>query len=270
MPTIRLPGPDGTLLARDNWVVAFFFPNPFPPVAAAARAAFELWRATAPGGALKWGLMGASAEEVKPVGPNTLARCAAMLDPAKAEKREITSFSVFGPNPDAPDHLFRIVGDRTQGTGFAEGLVGLVETWFPTEFGTAPTAEFARRLAELLPYQSGYAAPSLASGPGGDPYAAGGLLAGLAFRHPGYDVPRNDDTRFHLKGRVVGARWLTFLGPGLIEQTRRSGGNRRGRAWSGRRRGRARSRAEGRGRARDRGHEPPGRYTATASGSEGS
>jgi hypothetical protein len=219
MRNIRLYSPDDILLARDNWVIAFFLPEPFPPVAQAARAAFDLWRATAPADAIKWALVGASAGEAKPVGPKTLDRCIGMLDPAAAARREITAFRLFGPAPDTPGHLFEVVGDRERGEGFLERLVGLIQIWFPTEFLTPrAVAEFACRVAELLPYISGYVAPALAFGSGVDTAAAGQAIRGLAFRHPGYDLPRNKHTRYKLGQQLIGARWITFLGPQQVEQ----------------------------------------------------
>ena len=48
MRAIRSLGPDGKVLVRDNWLIVFFLPNPFPPHAAAVRDVFELWRSVAP------------------------------------------------------------------------------------------------------------------------------------------------------------------------------------------------------------------------------
>jgi hypothetical protein len=219
MDPIRLTDPTGRLLARDSWVVAFFLPDPFPPHAEAVRAAFDVWRTAVPADALKWALVGAAAEEAKPVGPKTLGQCAAMLDPAKAAKRDITAFAVYGPRPDTPDHRFHAVGERAAGVGFAANMVGLAEVWLPTEgWRAADVAAFAGKLADQLPYLSGYAAPALAFGPAVDVHAAGRAVRGPAFRHPGYDVPRNEATRFYLGGKLIGARWLTFLGPALADQ----------------------------------------------------
>lgn len=218
MPTIRIPGPAGGLLARDNWVIAFFLPDPFLPAVAAVRAVFDHWRATVPADTLKWAIVGASAEEVKPVESKTLTQCGAMLDPAKAGKRKTTAFDLFGPEPDCPGHRFEVVGHSTPAEGLAVGRAGLVEARFPTEFlSPAAVVEFAGRVAMLLPYVSGYVAPALGFGPGVNVYDVGRAIRGLAFRHPGYDVPRNEYTRFDLGDRSVGARWLTFLGPQLVE-----------------------------------------------------
>jgi Protein of unknown function (DUF3396) len=219
MQAIRSLGPDGIVLVRDSWFIVFFLPNPFPPHAASVRAVFDLWRSVAPSDAIKWAFVGASAEQVKAVGPKTLDQCAAMLNPETAGKREMTSFVVFGPKRDGPDHLFHVVGDRTTGKGFAAGLAGFVECRLPTDFMTPDAVtEFAGRFADILPYVSGYCSPALATGPGGDVSAAGRASVGLAMRHPGYDVPRTGDSRFYIKDRVIGARWLTFLGPHLASQ----------------------------------------------------
>ena len=216
---LQIPASGQEPLARDNYVIAFFLPDPFPGVAEAVLAAFNLWRSVVPAAALGWRLVGATAEEAKPIGAKTIAQCVSMLDPAKAAKREITAFSLFGPQSNTPDHRFNVVGERMVGSGFTANLVGLIEIWIPNDFQTASVvADFARRLAEFLPYLSGYAAPALAFSPAVDVHAAGRAIRGLAFRHPGYDVPRNETTRFYIGKQSIGARWLTFLGPQLIEQ----------------------------------------------------
>jgi hypothetical protein len=221
--TICIRNSDGQVLARNNWVIAFFLPNPFGSIARAAQSVFDLWRTIVPNESLTFAMVGASADEAKAVGAKTLAQCRAMLDPAKAERREITAFDIFGPQPENPDHMFSIVGNREKGTGFLADEVGLVEIWCPTEF-MAPlgVADFACRIGGLVPYLSGYAAPAITYGPVGDAYAAGRVIKGLALRHPGYDVASNDDIHLDLGELSVGARWVTFLGPRLVE---RCGGN---------------------------------------------
>src|SRR5690242_17924005 len=130
IPRFVLTRADGLEVGRDNWVVCFFFPNPFPPVAEAARAAFEAWQATVDPRVVKWGLVGSSAEESKPAGPKTLSQCAAMLDRARASKRAMTAFSLFGPQEDAPDHLFGVAGDRDVEGGYLANVVGFLEVRF--------------------------------------------------------------------------------------------------------------------------------------------
>ena len=88
----------------------------------------------------------------------------------------------------------------------------------PESMAPDAVAEFAGRFADVLPYVSGYCSPALATGPGGDVSAAGRATVGLAMRHPGFDVPRTGDSRFYIKDRAIGARWLTFLGPQLASQ----------------------------------------------------
>ena len=79
-------------------------------------------------------------------------------------------------------------------------------------------AELARGFAADLPYSSGYASPALSFIAESKLPAAGKVIVPAAFRHPGYDVHDNQDTRGFIGGRVIGARWLTFLGPELVKQ----------------------------------------------------
>jgi Protein of unknown function (DUF3396) len=221
MPEIRKADPTGWLLARDNWVIAFFCQVPFPDMAAGARAAFDLWRAAVPADAIKHALVGTTATQPKKVGPKTVAQCLDMLVPAKAAKRPLSAFEIGGPQPFNADYWFQVVGNLDLTLRGEVVKSNLVEARLPTEFvtdrGGDAVAELARGFAAALPYSSGYASPALSFMSDAKMTAAAKVIVPAAFRYPGYDLHHNQNTRYFIRGRVVGARWLTFLGPELVK-----------------------------------------------------
>ena len=221
MPIIRKVAGDGTLVARDNFLIAFFCPVPFPKMASATKVAFDRWLAVVPDDAVKWAVVGSTATQRKKAGAKTIEQCAAMLDASAAAKRPLTTFQIGGPQEWNADHWFRVIGHKSLGPGREIRYSNLVEVWLPTEFVEAhrpDVVELARGFAEVLPYSSGYASPALSFPADSRIPEAARVIAPAAMRYPGYEVHHNMPTSFMLRGRVVGARWLTFLGPDLVQQ----------------------------------------------------
>src|SRR5262249_25640515 len=101
----------------------------------------------------------------------------------------------------------------------------LVEVRWPSEFpeqlGFDAFVDWVSKLGEMVPYRSGYASPALSRGWEDLSHLQEGArhMGPPALRHPGYDLPENDATAsFMGKDQCRGARWLTLLGPALVEQ----------------------------------------------------
>jgi hypothetical protein len=98
----------------------------------------------------------------------------------------------------------------------------LVELRYPRSFADRTDVpsfpEIARRVGELLPYDSGYGSPALNWFDETDVDSIGEILRPAAMRYPGFDVHFNGSTRYLLGRRSRGARWLTFLGNDLVQK----------------------------------------------------
>jgi hypothetical protein len=81
--------------------------------------------------------------------------------------------------------------------------------------------QFVSKLAEALPYRSAYASPALSRGWEDMAHVREGArhIVPIACRHPGYDLPENQaTTSFMPRTKCRGSRWLTLLGPALLEE----------------------------------------------------
>lgn len=218
--TIRKKDPDsGTLYLRDGVTLAFFLPPPFGDVALRALEAFDRYLAAVPAGALRWAVVGADAGEWKPLAKTTVGRCRALLTGDGPRKRSLTAFFLADGDSggDAPGYGVQLVGNKPDPEMPDE--LNLLQMFFPSEVVAPDRVEVfvadACRIAEALPYVSGYGSPGLqwSELESGDAFAA---ARALAKRHLGYDVQYNELGRSDLDTRVRGARWLTFLGPALV------------------------------------------------------
>lgn len=122
-----------------------------------------------------------------------------------------------------PQYQFDVSGNKTIIDDDSIKLkTNLIEMRFPADFmqsyGTDSFVGLALKMADLLPYDSGYASLSLNWAVDSTLPMAAPKIVPLALRHPGYDVHMNNDTRYALGHRSRGARWLTFLGNRLVAQ----------------------------------------------------
>ncbi len=211
----------GTLYLRDGVLVAFFLPKPLHDSAKAVLEVFEQYLAGLPKGALRWSGIGAGTEEWKPVDAKSFDKCRAMLDPAAAKKRPMTTFELVGAKEgnDAPEYAFTLISAKPDKEVPDE--VNLVEMIYPSDVVEAANAdkfvESVKGMASKLPYLSGYASPALIY----SETAAGRAMMesrALALRHPGLDVHQNKTGCMEIGGRLRGARWLTFVGPDALKK----------------------------------------------------
>jgi len=211
----------GTLYLRDGVTLAFFLPMPFDRVTGAVLKVFEEYLRMIPSDAFKWASVGATSEEWRPIAKTTIDRCRAQLTPEAARKRQLTAFELADGDSagDAPGYGFKVVGNPYDPDLPDEA--NLVQMYFPTEVIEASRVELfvenARRLAAFLPYISGYGSPGLHWS---ELYATEAFTQARALvkRHHGYDVQHNEVGRSDIDSKVRGARWLTFLGPEIVEQ----------------------------------------------------
>jgi len=204
-----------TLLVRDGLLLVFFSRVPFPKMAAGADAILGEWLKLIPPNTIRWARVGANAEDISPADAKTISRCRGMLDPKKAEKKDITKFSLEGPEDTNPDFRFQVFGTKEVRQAGRLQETNVIEMYFPTEFLTEITSsrfvEFACTAAAAIPYDSGYCSVALNWVGEAMLRAAAAVMVPLALRHPGFDVHRNMFTRSILGGHCRGPGWLTFL-----------------------------------------------------------
>lgn len=223
MTPIRHPGPEDTWLVRDHLEVAYYCRVPFAQMAAGVDTVLSEWLKLVPKSSLAWTRGSANASEPKPYTARTLNQCKALLVPAKIAKRDLTSFSLCGPQAFNPDYWFYAAGSRElTGPDAIETEANLVEMRLPTEFlktaGAAAFCAFVKAAGAALPYSAGYASIALGYNAESHVGAAGEIIAPLALRYHGLDVHRHAYTRYDIADLSLGARWLTFLGPKQVEQ----------------------------------------------------
>jgi hypothetical protein len=210
----------GLVYLRESLLVAFFSPSPIHEQVDGLRRAVDLYLKRIPPNGLTWASVGASSEEWKPFGKQTVARVMDQLKKEPAKARKLTAFELADGEVggDAPGYGVEVVGQPRDPA--KPDKMCLLQMSFPMETLEANTAEsfvgFCKEVAGCIPYVSGYASPALQWSEMFRGKAASEAKA-LALRHPGYDVHVNNSTRIRIGKRTRGARWLTFLGDDLVE-----------------------------------------------------
>jgi hypothetical protein len=213
-PIVVLAPNTQQVMLREGFLAAFFLPTPVDKVVAPLAAAFDAYLSMIPEDVLRWESIGANSEEWKPISKTAIKRCHAQLSLPAAKKRPMTSFDLLSGSEagEAPEYGVTVIGD-TDGDDLT-----LFQVYFPASaIGDADAiAARVRTLAELLPYESGYASPALLAGPAFENDAMREARP-LAVRYPGYDVSVNRIARFDVHGLVRNAFWLNFFGPSLLK-----------------------------------------------------
>lgn len=216
---VRKNADTGHIYLREVLLVTFFLPPMIHESVEALRQVLDLYLDAIPPDALAWSLIGANSETWKPISKLTLGKAREQLKVEAAARRKMTAFTLAGGEKggEASSYAISVAGEP--GDPDLPDLQALLELSFPMEAISPETVgkfvAFCARVAEVLPYVSGYAAPALQWTLVDAGLAARDVKA-LAMRHPGYDFPNNACTRLRLGKRVRGARWLTFLGPDLV------------------------------------------------------
>jgi TseV toxin immunity protein TsiV len=213
---IEVANSEGNLIVRDSMVAAFFTKRPYPELAKAYGDVFELWLDQTPDDAKRWAIIGPHGDEYKPF--KELARARAEFNTARAKTRNICALKIGGPQRLNPDYKFTFVGVRD----LAKNRANMLEIRSPTSEVEGTNVdryvESVHRVAQRLPFDSGYASPALTHGAQGHQAAFAKEARKWAFRHPGFDMPNNEGTAAGIAQKLRGAYWLTFLGPWALEQ----------------------------------------------------
>lgn len=216
----ELDSETGSVYLREAMTVAFFLPTPIHEIVDPLLAACDEYFKMIPQDALRWASVGANSEVWKPVDSTTQRRCRAQLSATAAEKRSLTSFELADGEMagDAPSHGIMVIGNPTDPAMPDE--LSLMQMYFPSEVVKSDRVDQfvdnVCKVANLLPFVSGYASPGLQWAEIGRRSAVKRSRSIMA-RYPGYDVQMNETGRRRLGLRVRGARWLTFLGPQIMK-----------------------------------------------------
>jgi hypothetical protein len=193
---------------------------------------YDAWMEAVPPDVIRWALVGANSTTTRRASSATLARARSLLDAKAAAKSELTYFWVASDDewpspgrekePTDPAFLFLMEGhssvaSQKKSWGLLE-RTNAVEMRFPSEFvwqlGVEAFVQFAGRIAAMLPFDAGYASPTLCIYPMTTSRRSEADCRAAALEHPGFDLDTRDDTRH--ASQVGGARWLTFLAPKMI------------------------------------------------------
>ena len=228
MKPVRYETKSGSLLVRDNFVLAFFCKWPFYEIVGDVGRIFEHWLNLIPADNLHWVVSGATAVEASRLDEKKLNKCKNMLDPRNAQKRKMTYFSVFGKRDHNPSYQFKVSADnRIERENPDNPETNLVEMRFSSEFvEQLGGMTFVRLIIPMignLPFDSGYGSLALSWLAESRLAEASKIMVPIALRYPGFDLHYNMATQYDLDKKTRGARWLTFLGP---EQVAACGGLR--------------------------------------------
>ncbi len=222
IPTVLKTDVDGGVYLRDGITIAFFLPVPLDSVVDSIRFAFEKYLQTTPINKLKWCSVGADSEEYRPVSVKTFEQCRALLTKESAQKRKLTAYEIYDgeQDGDAPSEGFFVLGNPKDKHEPYE--TNLIQVYRPSVEVSTPNkadnfVEWVTDFASGLPYVYGYASPGLHWAEWNQIDALAEARA-VAKRYPGFDVQYNELTRSDLDTKTRGSRWLTFLGPELIEK----------------------------------------------------
>jgi hypothetical protein len=212
MREIRVKDEYGDILVRDSLVIVFFCRQPFQQIAEPFKRCFEYWSASTPPEAKAWCIIGENAETYRKVTQRQLARALEEFEVVRVKTDESRFLEIGGPQKINPD--FRFLFEASQ--SLQESQTSFLEVRLPASMlgtqGTSWIRQFAQHIAELVPYDSGYASLGLTWGIDSQLVDFPEAVRGFAFRHPGFDVAINDGTAFNIAGKLRGAYWLTFVG----------------------------------------------------------
>jgi hypothetical protein len=150
-------------------------------------------------------------EEYEPCTAKTLASVRRRLEKGTRSHFMVTLRD--GQEPELPAYRFEYYGTEAEREPSDDSYV---EVWFPRDYperiGTAAFIDALRRMAEAVPFASGYCSLALYS----KTWPSNDVVRPLVLRHPGIDIPDND-CACDLGTQIRGAYWLTLLGqPALL------------------------------------------------------
>ncbi|HET9960041.1 MAG TPA: type VI immunity family protein [Polyangiaceae bacterium] len=215
---------NGDALVRSGVVAAFFLEPFIDEASEALSTVFDRFVATVPTGELRWAMPSATSEHWKKVDEKLLDRMRSSLTPAastgkKSRKRRFTAFTINDSGEHAPQYSLTI-SDRDAAEDGAASRT-LLQMTFPLSAAETGSVETLVSLVEetttRLKPAYGYVSPALLPAEGSR-QAAFARMRPITMRHPGYDVPMNELAQLDIGARTRGARWITLLGPALLQQ----------------------------------------------------
>ncbi len=220
MEKTRILDENGTFLVRDGIILVFFIQLPFHEIASDLEKVFNIWIASVPNAMITWAYS-MTAEVPSKVTSKTIAKFREQFDPNKSSKKDLSGFILQGDEKYNPSYRFDVEGSKQiENDDSIDPETNMVEMLFPANYlldrGADAFVAMAVEMARALRYDSGYASLSLNWPVDSVRRKAAQKIVPIALRHPGYDVHMNSSTRFVLGHRSRGARWLTFLGDGLV------------------------------------------------------
>jgi TseV toxin immunity protein TsiV len=220
---VRHKAPDGSLLVRDNLILAFFAQGAFGEVAVGFKKAIERWLQQIPSDELAFGLSGASASELKPLTPTSVSRNLSKLKGEAPAKGEMTTFTMQGPEEDNPAYRVEVLIHHSPTRTSTGTLVSsFIEFRFPSDYlkdrGVESLVKLATEIADDVQYNSGYLSPGVCWSYESDLHLARKVIGPLGLRHPGLDISFNASSSYDIDKQTRGPYWVTFLGTELLDQ----------------------------------------------------
>ena len=215
-------GTVGDPVARMNLVLCFFGKTKAEPWCDAGLAALRAWSAQVPELASSWLALGANASMMTSGGPTAMAKCIKQLEAGRNRDSRINAALARGPQKYGADFAFNWVYLAAAADPDASES-NLLEMHFAhnhlARVGEEQFVQWARQVAESVPFDSGYAGLSWSSCKESTETEAGHSLGAFALHHPGYDVANNGATHFEIGSRCRGVQWLVFVGKQLMQRT---------------------------------------------------
>lgn len=218
---IRVDAETARVYLRDGVTLSLFFGEPTPEVAEGLAFAFQAFLEIVPPEDLRWASLSANAEEWKPFKTSMIQRCKKLMEPAGLASRELTFIQIQGGDAGGP----------APGVGFALFVTSdlseypternLLQMYFPSRVVEASERyNFVKKVKEIVshfPVLSGYCSPGL-HWMDGSPQRALKAAFAIGLRYPGFDIEYNQLGRDDLADHLRGARWITFIGPGIMSR----------------------------------------------------
>ncbi|MHA7634732.1 type VI immunity family protein [Corallococcus sp. M7] len=216
-PSLRLHYRGGAVAARDGVVVSFFIPHDHSIVAQACWRALQTYVQAIPPQSLNWyGADDGDVLELDEDGWEVIRK--RMVD---RPSRLAWHVSLSDLDGGTGGYQFEYHSNRIQRPlciGSSTAMSFTVPTEFLLEQGPQRMRTLVLELARELPFHFGYASFALASRQGS--WAAGDwkVLEKYSARYLGVDLPAVESLGYVIGTHALGAHWLTFLGPPLLDR----------------------------------------------------
>jgi Type VI immunity for VRR-NUC len=213
---IRLRADDGTLALRDGLIFVLFIRRPHLDICEDVARLYSEYEAFVGREHLQW--VHARGEQFRPYTPRARSQIARYLRRATTATSELFTIKGDCAESEPGGFLFRYRGRDLEGR-LAEVNASFAEMWFPSDFPSAvgweKFVDALLRLAELVPFISGYCSLALnredwAVVPTED------FVRAAATRHPGLDLHDTMNTAIRIGDSARGAYWLSLLSPVLL------------------------------------------------------